>query len=285
MSNVTESNQTETFPIDGQLLMVLPRAGASIKNPDIQLPIFHKGADGYYLEMQVKEDPTNKSEIAVTRRIPLDSLSKEDWDILNYQYENLDFKVCQTEGISKGLEKIEDRRIQRLLIALMTFLNPRQVAIVFHLYRLASQQGNTPLVSFRSNNLLESLGYSRGIDGSFTSRSRSQLNQDLVALHRTELVIAQSLKRGDNLGAKVIVKSILRIRDYEIDNVPRNFDLLQAADYTYELADAYTVALEFFDGPSQTGDYVLFDSKFDTQQKLGNNASPRLSFKIIGLYY
>lgn len=71
VSNVNESNQNETFAVDGQLLMILPRAGASIKNPDVQLPIFHKGPDGYFLEMQVKGDPTNKSEIAVTRRIPL----------------------------------------------------------------------------------------------------------------------------------------------------------------------------------------------------------------------
>lgn len=193
----------------------------------------------------------------------------------------MDFKVCQTQGISKGLEKIEDRRIQRLLIALLTFLNPRQVTIVFYLYRLAALQNNTPLVSFRSNELLDWLGYTRGPDGSFTSRSRSQLNQDLVTLHRTELVIAQSLKRGENLGAKVMVKSILRIRDYEIDNVPRNFDLVQAADYTYELADAYTVALEFFDGPSQIGDYVLFDSKFETQQKIGHNSSRDYRLKLL----
>jgi hypothetical protein len=55
-----------------------------------------------------------------------------------------------------------------------------------------------------------------------------------------------------------MIKSVLRIKDYEIDNVPRDFDLAKAADYTYELADAYTVALEFFDGPGRTEDYVLF---------------------------
>lgn len=140
------------------------------------------------------------------------------------------------------------------------------------LYKEAARQGNGPLVSFRSNDLLESLGYTRAKDGSFTARSRSQLNQDLVALHRTELVLAQSLRKGNAMGAKVIVKSVLRIRDYEIDNVPRDFDLAKAADYTYELADAYTVALEFFDGPSRTGDYMLFPNSLDVRQKLGLNA-------------
>lgn len=278
---MSESNEEGVFPVDGQLLMVLPRAGASVRNPDVRLPTLRTDADGYYLEMQVKADSKAKGEVAVTRRIPLHDLSEEDWESLKLQYEKLDLNTCKTQGISKGLEKIQDRRIQRLFMALLTFLNPRQVAIVLSLYKLAAQQGNTPLVSFRSNDLLESLGYTRSPDGSFTARSRSQLNQDLVALHRMELVIAQSRKKGEQLGAKVLVKSILRIRDYEIDNVPRDFDLAKAADYTYELADAYTVALEFFEGVNRTDDYVLFDSHIDTQQKLGSNAKRDYRMKLL----
>lgn len=269
------------FPVDGQLLMVLHRAGASIRNPDVQLPILRTDTNGYYLEMRVDADSKDQSEVAVTRRIPLENLSTEEWEELKTQYANLDLKACTDQGISKGLEKIQDRRVQRLFMALLTFLNPRQVAIVLFLYKEAAHQGNGPLVSFRSNELLESLGYTRAKDGSFTARSRSQLNRDLVALHRTELVLAQSLKKGNTMGAKVIVKSILRIRDYEIDNVPRDFDLVKAADYTYELADAYTVALEFFDGPGRTGDYVLFSNNIDTQQKLGSNAKHDYKMKLL----
>ncbi len=269
------------FPVDGQLLMVLPRAGASIRNPDVQLPILRTDEDGYYLEIRVDADPLEKSEVALTRRIPLEDLSAEEWEELKTQYANLDLRACTNQGISKGLEKIQDRRVQRLFMALLTFLNPRQVAIVLFLYKEAAKQGNSPLVSFRSNELLESMGYSRAKDGSFTARSRSLLNRDLVTLHRTELVLAQSLKKGNTMGAKVIVKSILRIRDFEIDNVPRDFDLAKAADYTYELADAYTVALEFFGGPSRTGDYVLFSGNIDTQQKLGSNAKHDYKMKLL----
>lgn len=273
--------EESTFAVDGQLLMVLPRAGASIKNPDVQLPILRSDVDGYYLEMRVDTDPKDSREVALTRRVPLENLSTEEWEDLKAQYSNLDLKVCQDHGISKGLEKIPDRRVQRLFMALLTFLNPRQVAIVLFLYKEAARQGNGPLVSFRSNDLLESLGYTRAKDGSFTARSRSQLNQDLVALHRTELVLAQSLRKGNAMGAKVIVKSVLRIRDYEIDNVPRDFNLAKAADYTYELADAYTVALEFFDGPSRTGDYMLFPNSLDIQQKLGVNAKNNYKVKLL----
>ena len=252
-----------------------------MRNPDIQLPILCSDRESYYLEMRVEADPRNTDEVAVTRRVPLEDLSAEEWEELKDQYAKLDLRSCSDQGISKGLEKIQDRRIQRLFMALLTFLNPRQVSIVLYLYKQAAQQGNGPLVTFRSNDLLESLGYTRTKDGGFASKLRSQLNQDLVALHRTELVLAQSLRKGDNIGAKVTIKSVLRIKGYEIDNVPRDFDLVKAADYTYELADSYTVSLEFFEGPGRTGDYVLFANSIDITQKLGSNAKNDYRTKLL----
>jgi hypothetical protein len=273
--------EESAFPVDGQLLMLLPRAGASVKNPDTHLPILRSDQDGYYLEMKVEADAQEESEVAVTRRVPLDNLSAEEWEDLKQQYAKLDLQTCSDQGISNGLEKIQDRKIQRLFMALLTFLNPRQVSVVLYLYKQAAQQGTGPVVSFRSNDLLASLGYTRTKDGGFASKLRSQLNRDLVSLHRTELVLAQSLRKGDSMGAKVIIKSVLRIKDYEIDNVPRDFDLAKAADYTYELADAYTVSLEFFEGPGRTGDYVLFASDVDITQKLGSNAKSDYKTKLL----
>jgi hypothetical protein len=269
------------FPVDGHLLMVLPRAAASLKNPDVRLPILRSDAEGYYLEMQVEADTQEASEVAVIRRVPLENLTAAEWETLKAQYANLDLKACIDRGVSKGLEKIQDRKIQRLFMALLTFLNPRQVSIVLYLYKLAAQQGNGPIVSFRSNDLLESLGYTRTKDGGFAAKLRSQLNRDLVALHRTELVLAQSLHKGNQMGAKVMIKSVLRIKDYEIDHVPRDFDLVKAADYTYELADAYTIALEFFEGPARTGDYLLFAGDIDISQKLGSNAKCDYKTKLL----
>lgn len=279
--NSVDNEQDSKFPVDGRLLMVLPRAGASISNSDVQLPILSSDRDGYYLEMRVGSDSIDNSEVAVTRRVPLDDLSDEEWQELKLQYATLNLATIRHQGITAGLEKIHDRRIQRLFMALLTFLNPRQVAIVIYLYREAARQGNGPNVSFRSNDLLEELGYTRTKDGGFASKVRSQLNRDLVALHRTELIFAQSLKKNDGAGAKVTVKSVLRIKDYEIDNVPRDFDLVKAADYTYELADAYTVSLEFFEGPSRTGDYVLFTNSIDIKQKLGSNAKSDYKMKLL----
>ncbi|PSN12811.1 hypothetical protein C7293_18600 [filamentous cyanobacterium CCT1] len=261
--------------------MVLPRAGASFKNPDVQLPILRSDEDGYYLEMRVDADAEDMADVAVTRRVPLEGLSTYEWAEVQEQYASLDISICHELGLSKGLETIQDRRLERLMAALLTFLNPRQVSIVLHLYRLAAQQGQGPMVSFRSNGLLEALGYKRTKDGGFASKLRSQLHRDLVALHRTELVFAQSLPKGDTLGAKVTIKSVLRIKDYEIDNVPRNFDLAKAADYTYELADAYTISLEFFDGPAGTGDSVLFADSLDIRQRLGGSTQHNYKIKLL----
>lgn len=276
------SEQTPSFfPVDGQLLMVMPRASASIRNPEVQLPILRKDNGNYYLEMQVNADSEDDRELAVTRRVSLDELSQAEWKELEKQSNNIDINVCNDVGINKALEKIKDCRIRRLFLALLTFLNPRQVNIILHLYKEAAIQGNGSLVSFRSNDLLDSLGYTRTKDGGFNSRVRSQLNQDLVALHRTELVFARSLQKGGQIGAKVSVKSILRIRDYEIDKVPRNFDLSQAADYTYELADAYTVALEFFEDASKQNRNVLFSKNIDLKEKLGGNAKRDYKTKLL----
>ena len=75
------------FPVDGELLMILPRAAATIRNSDVQLPIFQLDADGYFLEMRVQADPKDKSEVALTRRVRLEDLSQEQWEEMKAQLE------------------------------------------------------------------------------------------------------------------------------------------------------------------------------------------------------
>ncbi len=52
-------------------------------------------------------------------------------------------------------------------------------------------------------------------------------------------------------------------------------------NYIYELADAYTVSLEFFEGSGRTGDYVLFASDIDITQKLESNTKNDYRTKLI----
>jgi hypothetical protein len=265
---MTEELEADTYSVDGQLMMIMPRASASLRNPDVRLPVLRSDINGYYLEMRVDADPDDPSEVAVTRRIPLDDFSQEEWEELQQQYSKLDLSTCVDVGVTKGLEKVQDRRVQRLFMALLTFLNPRQVAVVLYLYREASRQGNGRTVNFRSNDLLTDLGYKRTEKGPYQANLRSQLNRDLVALHRTELVFAQSLAKGDSIGAELTVKSVLRIKKVFIDKLPRDFDLAKSADYTHELADAYTIDLEFFEGPGS--DDILLANTGIKQREFAN---------------
>ena len=109
--------------------MVMPRAGASVKNPDVQLPILRSDGDGYYMEVRVASDSQDASEVAVTRRVQIEDLSEDEWEDIKSQYASLDLASCADVGLTKVLDKIQDRRLERLVMALLTFLNPRQVSI------------------------------------------------------------------------------------------------------------------------------------------------------------
>ena len=91
-------SQMELFAVDGQLLRLLPRAGASLRNPDVNLPILRSAGDEYYLEMRVEANPDEPSEVGLTRRIPLDDISGDEWEELKEQYDNLDLETYLGEG-------------------------------------------------------------------------------------------------------------------------------------------------------------------------------------------
>lgn len=274
------SSQLDLFAVDGDLVRILPRAGASFRNPDVDLPVLRSDPSGRYLEMRVEADPDEVSEVALTRRIPIDNLSGEEWQDLKENYDGLDLEACLSRGI-KGLDQIEDLRLRRLTVALLTFLNTRQVQLVLYLYRAAAAEKDGSIVTFRSNDLLEVMGYQRANDGGFRAESRSQLHCDLMALHRTELVYAIETRKGDLVQAEVTIKNVLRIQKFWVDNVQRDFDSEKAADYTYGAADAYKVNLEFFQTPDRVdSDYVLFGN-IEMQQQVGKSTKQDYLTKLL----
>ncbi|MEO0803639.1 MAG: hypothetical protein AAFY57_15360 [Cyanobacteria bacterium J06642_2] len=274
--------EQESFPIDGELLRILPRAGAYLRNPEVRLPKLRADRDGYFIEIEVQDNPEDPSETKVTRRLPLgEDITEDDWEQIQSQFEHLDFQVIANSGVSKGLEKLKDERLRRLIVTLLTFLNPRQVAILIYLYRAANIQNHGSTVTFKSNDLLESLGYKRGRDGSFHQSERAKLNRDLVSLHRVELLFAESHTQGDAVKTTVKIRRILQISQYDVEHHSRDFDPDRAADYSYELADSYTVKLEFFSDPDKSSDFVLFPNTIDIRQKLGNSASHDYRTKLI----
>jgi hypothetical protein len=53
----TNANVSHAFAIDAQLLMLLPRAGVSLRHSDARSPILRADPDGYYLEQRIEADP------------------------------------------------------------------------------------------------------------------------------------------------------------------------------------------------------------------------------------
>jgi hypothetical protein len=275
------NTDNKRFPIDGGLASVFHRGGASLKNPDAQLPILRGDAEGSFLQVTIEADPHEPSEIPITRRIPLENLSEEDWENLKLCYRNMDFQKVIEQGLSAELEKIHDVKLQRLFMSFLTFLNPRQVAILIYLYREASIQGNGSTVFFQSNDLLTQLGYSLCNDGNFNSKARAQLNRDLVSLHWGELVIPVHNTDDSDSRRRFDVRGILKIKQFVIDRGNRQeFDWQKAADYTYELADGYTIELSFFE-LERGGDYVLIPENIDLRQKSRGQTSNDYRMKLL----
>jgi hypothetical protein len=261
----------DRFPVDAQLLMLMPRAGVTLRHPDWRSPIVRRTPEGDYLEQRIEGNDEETSEIGLTRRIFLGKLSEVEWATTQTLLAQVDWVNCQRVGVTKGLAHLTDRRWQRLLASLITFLNPRQMVIVLYLYRLAAQQQRST-VTLRSNDLLMALGYKRTPDGGFAAKLRSQLHRDLVALHRTELVYAVPKSKATG---KAKVKAIVRIQAAPIGGselTAKPFDIFHAADYTYELAETYSLSLEFFEGLGRKRDCLWFPNWVEMNQASGSNA-------------
>ncbi|MEB3292942.1 MAG: hypothetical protein VKJ24_07265 [Synechococcales bacterium] len=286
----------DAFPVDGSLLLLLPRAGASSRHPDVRMPILRSDPEGFYLEMRIEADPTDSTEFPLIRRIPLESLSESDWATFKAEYSKFDPKVWIQQGVANAVKSISDRRTQRLLAGIVTFLNPRQVSLLLHFYRLAALQGQGNHITFKSNEVLEILGYTRTKDGGFASKLRSQFHRDIVSLHRTELVFPQLARRsssfGNNFGNgshssfsnsnnKVEIQTMLTIQACKAEGGQQKFDMLQAADYTYELAESYSIQLNFWDGLGRNRDYILFPNSLDISQRLGSNAKNDFRMRLL----
>lgn len=266
----TTRGATETYRVDdlppftlnAQLLEILIRAGASIRNPDVLPPVVRSDRRGRYLELRIGKDPEDASSYEYVRRIQLDQLEDETWERLQEECAQIQLDACRDNGLKNELEKIGDEKIRRFIYSLFMYLTPRQMLMVLYMHREASRRGSL-VVDIRTNDLLETLGYARQADGSFPSRYRGQLHKDLVDIHRTEIYYANKPTKRDT---KLIFKSIMRIKTVNLRNLPRDFDIMQAAEDGYGCADAYTLELEPFDDVEGA---VMFSGSFQfaRQQK------------------
>ena len=284
------------IPVSAHLLRLLPRAGSSLRNPDLRAPLLRLDPGGNFLEMRLESDDREASgfEFGLVRRMSLEALSGEEIEELRSAVELLDWGAATGLGVNQGLMGLESRRWERWLTGLLTFLNPRQMALLFYLYRTAYATGSVSEVEFGSDDLLTQLAYTRTKDGGFASKLRSQLHRDLVALHRTELVYPHSValgKLGEGHDRSVEIRPILKILASVPERRGSGFDLFHAADFTYEMADRYTIRLNLFDpvhasahGSSIHGSSVhklCLPAQLDLSQRLGGNAKNDYRMRLL----
>ncbi len=281
---VNASVNAPVIPISLHLLRLLPRAGVSLRNRDLRAPLLRLDPSGNFLEMRIESDPHEPAEFGLVRRLSLEALSVAEIAELRAAIDALDWGACTGLGVSQGLAGIDSRRWGRWLTGLLTFLNPRQMALLLFLYRTAYATGHaTGSVSdfqFGSDDLLVHLGYTRTKDGGFASKLRSQIHRDLVTLHRTELVYPRSVALGNFSEAqnrKVEVRSVVKILEAVPERHGSDFDLFRAADHTYEMADRYRIRLNFWDDRAT----LRFPGSIDLSQRLGGNAKNDYRMRLL----
>lgn len=278
-SKTAVNGSSGSFAVDGHLLRLVSRAGIPLRNPNLLSPLVRRDGEGAFLEMRVES--SGDGELGLVRRIAVESLSPEALTTLPIALEQMNWSACVNKGLSQGLAGVQERSQRRWLTSLMTFLNPRQLAILLYCY----QQGTSASaqVTVNSDDLLIALGYTRTKDGGFASKVRSQVHQDLVTLHRVELVYPRAIMlgkaAGESASRKVEVRSILKIVDFVPERSASGFDLFRAADMSFEMAERYTVDLNCRrDGATSR---ILFPKTVDLSQRLGGNAKNDYRMRLL----
>ena len=283
LSKTTLNGSSGTFAVDGHLLRLVSRAGIPLRNPDLRAPLVRSDGEGAFLEMRVES--SGDGELGLVRRIAIESLSPEALEIMPIALDQMDWLACVNKGLAQGLAGVQERSQTRWLTSLMTFLNPRQLAIILYCYQQATS-ASIPVI-LNSDDLLIALGYTRTKDGGFASKVRSQVHRDLVALHRVELVYPRAIvlgkAAGERASRKVEVRSLLKIVDFVPERSASGFDLFRAADMSFEMAESYTVELSCMSGlrDGASPDRVLFPRAMDLSQRLGSNAKNDYRMRLL----
>ena len=141
LSKTAFNGLSVTFAVDGHLLRLVSRAGIPLRNPDLRAPLIRGEGEGAFLEMRVES--SGDGELGLVRRIAIESLSPEALEIMPIALDQMDWWACVNKGLAQGLAGVQDRSQTRWLTSLMTFLNPRQLAILLYCYQQSTLAQST----------------------------------------------------------------------------------------------------------------------------------------------
>lgn len=266
LSGVTIVEEREYLvPMDAQLLSIMATTGAPFKDSLVDLPSLESGADGQYnIVVRVRGSLYHDNDgLSLERRYQLGRLEDEEFDFIQSNIESAvrenDFRSYPQKVINaldnsaiEQLENAESRRLKRIMLGVSQFCGPRNMETVYLLYKAAYEQGTrTPLIDTRE--LLAAKGYQRReAIRDYDPNISSQLAQEIVSMHRTEIVFqastpAKSGKQGRR-DVAVVYKNILRVRRaFYHDRPEEEVDFERGADLTFQLPDVYEVELGFYD--------------------------------------
>ncbi|MBD2309697.1 hypothetical protein H6G17_30205 [Chroococcidiopsis sp. FACHB-1243] len=251
-------------PMDAQLLSILATAGAPFKDPLVDLPLVESGIDGQCaIVVRVRGGLYQDDDgLELERRYQVGKLEDDEFDFIQSNLatsvQNPEFRA-HTQKVIKALSETdperhrdaEIRRLQRILLGVSLFCGPRNLETVYLIYKAAYEQGTkTPLIDTRL--LLEARGYKRRESiRDYDSNISNQLAQEMLSMHRTEIVFqaatpAQSGKKGYR-DVAVVYKNILRIKRAFYRDRAEEVDFERAGDLTFQLPDIYEVELGFYD--------------------------------------
>lgn len=251
--------------MDAQLLSIMATAGAPLKDSLVDLPSLESGADGQYnIVVRVRGGLYQDSDgLGLERRYQIGRLEDEEFDfvqtsvksaIQETEFRAYPQKVIKSLGNNdlEQPESAESRRLKRIMRGVSQFCGPRNMETVYLLYKAAYEQGTqTPLINTRE--LLAAKGYQRREDiRDYDANISSQLAQEIVSMHRTEIVFqasapAKSGKQGRR-DVAVVYKNILQVRRaFYRDRPEEEVDFERSADLTFQLPDVYEVELGFYD--------------------------------------
>lgn len=252
-------------PMDAQLLSILATAGAPFKDPFVNLPSVESEADGQCaIVVRVRGGLYQDDDgLELERRYQVGKLEDDEFDFIQLNVatstQNPEFRV-HTQKVIKSLGEsdperyrgAEFRRLQRILLGVSLFCGSRNLETIYLLYKAAyEQETKTPLIDTRQ--LLEARGYKRRENiRDYDPNISSQLAQEMLSMHRTEIVFqattpTQSGQKGRR-DVAIVYKNILRIKRAFYQNRPEEeVDFERAGDLTFQLPDVYEVELGFYD--------------------------------------
>jgi hypothetical protein len=233
------------YTLSGDILNVLFHSRTAME-PEAAMLSLTSDQDSKYIELSRRMIPDGESKQEYLSRIPIRDLSVEQWNALTEEFARFKMQAMAENGLEDLAEKITNDSNRFAIYTLLSFCSLSQFRITMELHRRAAETKSGSRLSFKTNDVLESLGYSRSSDGHFPAKFRAQFHRNLMALHSTEVLIMQHTSTRRRR-AKLSYRSILRIRDVDLDNLPREFDMRRAAEDGYGCADGYIVDLEFFD--------------------------------------